>query len=46
MNQWLIQTNKKKTSKMAIASENQLGMSYLLAVSFPRGNPRGASAVN
>lgn len=31
---------------MAIASENKLGMSHLLAVSFPRGNPWGVSAVN
>ncbi len=28
------------------ANHDQLGMSHLLAVSFPHGNPQGVSAIN
>lgn len=31
---------------VASANREHFGMSHLLAVSFPRGNPQGVSAVN
>ena len=41
-----IYETKEHLEDVASANRNRLGTSHLLALSFPRGNPQGASAVN